>query len=222
MTDRSGAGGLARVLTTPPPAILGALLPMPLYFALTRLAGWTQLSGVVAGVVVGLVIALWRMLATRKVEQLGLFATAVLAVSLIPSLVARDPRIVLAAQSVDGYFAAACFLVTAFTRSPLVASVLQPLYATLYKVSDEAWQRCMTDTDDFRGRIRGMSFVCAGTGVTGSTVGLLMALNLPIDTVVLLGPFIGVVLFPTAALILRLLDRPLREALRAVPGPEPR
>ncbi len=205
---------LVQKLATPPPAVLGALLPMPLYFGLTRLAGWTQLSGVVAGILLGLVIAVWRMIAVRKVGQAELFATAVLAVSLIPSLVAKEPRIVLAAQSVDGFFAAGCFVATSFTKDPLVAAVLRPLHIRFYRVTESSWNWCMANIDGFRSRIRMMSFVCAGTGVTGSTAGLVLALNFPIDTVVFVGPFIGFILVPLALLILRVLDRPLRAALR--------
>jgi hypothetical protein len=204
------------VLSTPPPSLLGALGPMPLYFGLTRLAHWSQLGGVVAGVVLGLVLAIWRMAASRKVEQLGLFATAVLALSLVPSIVIREPRIVLAAQTLDGYFAASCFLLTAFTKRPLVVSMMQPAYAVVYRVKEATWNRLLPRIDDYRRQIRIMSYVCAATAVLGSSLTLALVLNFPIDTVVLVGPFIGFVVFPLAFAILSVIDRPIRARLKVL------
>ncbi|WP_306461496.1 VC0807 family protein [Tsukamurella sputi] len=205
----------------PPPAILGALLPVIAYFSATRLAGLSQLTGVVLGIVTGLVIVAWRMLATRQVGQLELFTTAILAVALIPSLVTGEPRIALAAQSIDGFFAAAYFLVSAFTRRPLVASILEPMYVKALKVEPTAWDRCLDESPRFRLRIRWMSVVCAITAVTGSSAGLYLALHYPIDTVVLVGPVIGFVLVPLALLVIKLADQPLRMELRRRASPRP-
>ncbi|MBS4103602.1 VC0807 family protein [Tsukamurella paurometabola] len=205
----------------PPPAILGGLLPVIAYFSATRLGGLSQLTGVVLGIVTGLVIVTWRMLVTRQVGQLELFTTAILAVALIPSLVTEEPRIALAAQSIDGFFAAAYFLVSAFTRRPLVASILGPMYVKALKVEPTAWDRCLDESPRFRSRIRWMSVVCAVTAVTGSSAGLYLALHYPIDTVVLVGPVIGFVLVPLALLVIKLADRPLRAELRRPVDPRP-
>ncbi|GAB3132061.1 hypothetical protein GCM10027289_19320 [Tsukamurella serpentis] len=199
----------------PPPAILGALLPVLAYFATTRLAGFSQLNGVVTGIVVGLVIAGWRMLATRQVGQLELFTTLILAVSLIPSLVTGEPRIALAAQAIDGFFAAGYFIISSFTRKPLVGTILAPMYVRFLRVPADSWDRCMAGSAPFRARIRAISVICAITAVTGSLAGLYLALNFPIDTVVLVGPLIGLVLVPLALLVIKLADSPLRSELRA-------
>lgn len=205
-------------MRTPPPAILGAILPVLVYFGSTRLAGCSQLTGVVLGIVTGLVIVVWRMLVTRQVGQLELFTTAILAVSLIPSLVTGEPRIALAAQSIDGFFAAAYFLVSSYTRKPLVSTIVGPLYVRFLRVQQDTWDRCLDQSARFRSRIRLMSVVCAATAVTGSVAGLYLALHYPIDTVVLVGPFIGLVLVPLALLIIKAADGPIRSELRYLAG----
>ncbi|GAA1003595.1 hypothetical protein GCM10009551_078670 [Nocardiopsis tropica] len=205
-------------MRTPPPAILGAILPVLAYFGATRLGGTSQLTGVVLGIITGLVIVIWRMLATRQVGQLELFTTAILAVSLIPSLVTGEPRIALAAQSVDGFFAAGYFLVSSYTRNPLVSTIIGPLYVRFLRVQQETWDRCLDQSTRFRSRIRLMSLVCAATAVTGSLAGLYLALHYPIDTVVLVGPFIGLVLVPLALLIIKAADSPIRSELRSLAG----
>ncbi|MGL6234579.1 MAG: VC0807 family protein [Segniliparus sp.] len=189
------------------------IIPISLYFVLTKVFGRSQQLALVCGACVVIASILWRAVRERKASQLELMTLFLLAVAITTSFVSNQPRIILITEAVQGIFGSFLLLVTSALGRPLITIMLKPFLTKGSAELEAAWDRCWSNDSAFRRRLSLLGFICSGVILVASVSSLAMVFALPLDYAVPLAPITGAVLGALALVVVKLLDEPLRAGL---------
>ncbi|ADG98971.1 hypothetical protein Srot_2534 [Segniliparus rotundus DSM 44985] len=196
-----------------PWAIIGTVVPILLYFVLTRIFGYSQQMALSCGVAVAASSIIWRMVRQHEVNQVELFVLFMLVVGLASSYITKQPRAILVVEACQGIIGACFVFASSFTREPIVSLILKPFFTKGNLVWEKAWQACRDSKPGFRRRIVQLNMIWAIVVLTWSGTSLAISLLLPLDyaVVLVLIPFITFSL--TGFLAIKRLSKPLGIAL---------
>jgi len=171
---KAHAGSLLR-------AAIGFLLPVALFYGL-RAAGVSAYAALLAGAAVSVARSLVELLRSRKVSPFGLYALTLMVLSTVVSLIPGDERFLLARGAVVMGVSGLWFLVSAATRKPLVYVMTRPMLEGRFGWPGQ-WDSLWTQLPRFRRTWRATSILW-GVGLCADAVlRVLMAWNLPVDSV---------------------------------------
>ncbi|GGP00802.1 VC0807 family protein [Wenjunlia tyrosinilytica] len=160
--------------------------PIVIYYVL-RSAGVGNILALTVGSLVPATSSVITFARERKVDALGAFVTALMALSIAASLITDSPRFLLVK---DGWLTGAAgmgFLATLRGRRPLAFTFSRPLLERQFSDSSGSWDELWERVPRFR-RIWRVSTVIWGVGLLiDAAVRAVMAYTLPVDVVPALG-----------------------------------
>ncbi|MCC3283820.1 VC0807 family protein [Arthrobacter caoxuetaonis] len=160
---------------------LDFLVPVALFYAL-RAAGVGAYAALLAGTAASMAGSLADFLRVRRISPFTLYALALMALSTVVSVIPGDERFLLARGALVVGVSGLWFLVSSVTRRPLVYVMSKPVLEGRFGWPGN-WDRLFTELPRFR-RIWRVSSIAWGVGLCmDSALRILMAWNLPVDTV---------------------------------------
>ncbi|WP_051898917.1 VC0807 family protein [Sciscionella sediminilitoris] len=161
------------------------ILPVVLYYVL-RSTGMGIYASLLISAAIPAAIAIVRLIRTRHIDGLAVYAVTVMVLGAIVSLIAGSPRFMLAREGWLTGFTGLWFLISVgFGRRPLAFLYSRPFLEgrlTRRGVPGD-WDQLWTQLPGFR-RIWRIATVMWGIGLLGDAVlRVLMAYTLPVDTV---------------------------------------
>lgn len=189
---RSPSSGLSAI-------VIDVLFPLALYYVL-RAAGASVYLALLLGAIAPALRTLAGLIATRTVDGLGTFMLTTMLVGVTISLIAGNPRFLLAKEAWVTAVTGGWFLISARSRRPLAfvfaRSLLEGRRVFANQPWDALWER-------FHRTFR-ISSVIWGVGMLAdAALRVLFAYTLPIDVV----PAVTTALFPVSFVVIALIDQ---------------
>lgn len=162
-------------------AAIEFLLPVALFYGL-RAAGVSAYAALLAGTAVSVAGSLADLMRSRKLSPFGLYALSLMVLSTVVSLIPGDERFLLARGALVMGVSGLWFLISAATRKPLVYVMTRPILEGRFGWPGQ-WDSLWTRLPRFR-RIWRTTSILWGVGLcTDAALRVLMAWNLPVDSV---------------------------------------
>lgn len=195
-TGETTRAALAETATTPEtdgarpsflPLIVDVAVPVGSYYLLRNGFGMSTMAALGWSSVVPAVRTVWSVVKERKVNALAGLILFVNVVGLALSLVAGDPRLMLAKDSGVSSAIGIGVLVSVRLGRPMMTQGMKPFLVKGDAARAAAWDRLAAGSEPFRKAERTFSLVW-GTVLLGECVARVVgAYTLPIDTMVWLG-----------------------------------
>jgi hypothetical protein len=155
-----------------------AVAPLGIYYGL-RLFEVNVWWALIASGLVSLVRSAYTINVRRKVDKLALFVFAAMVLSTVVSLLAGDPRLLLARDSWTTALIGVTLLVSGFRRPLLLDLTLPLMPQALAREWEESWR----DSARFRRGIRVANGMWGAAFLIDAIARVVMAYTLPIDSV---------------------------------------
>ncbi|WP_369248294.1 VC0807 family protein [Streptomyces sp. R41] len=182
------------------PLILDVAVPMGSYYLLKSGFGMSTMAALGWSSVVPAVRTVWGVVKERTFNGLAALILFVNVVGLLLSLVAGDPRLMLAKDSGVSSVVGIGILVSVMLGKPMMTTALKPFITKGDAVKTAAWERLLSGSERFRKFERTFSLVW-GVALFGEClVRIVGAYTLPIDTMVWLGTVIMIATIALAML----------------------
>ncbi|MET9901992.1 VC0807 family protein [Streptomyces sp. NPDC006446] len=194
-TDRAAAAVAGTASTTETagprpsflPLIVDVAVPVGSYYLLKNGFGMSTMAALGWSSVVPAVRTVWSVVKEHKVNALAGLILFVNVVGLALSLVAGDPRLMLAKDSGVGSAVGLGVLVSVRLGRPMMTQAMKPFLVKGDAARSAAWDRLVAGSEGFRKAERTFSLVW-GSVLLGECVARVVgAYTLPIDTMVWLG-----------------------------------
>jgi len=190
----------AALLDSVLPLLMDVGVPLVAYYAL-KAAGASTFAALAWSSVVPVIRIAWSALRERRLNGLAALMVTVNVVGLLTSLVAGDPRLMLAKDSGVSSAIGIVVLVAAWRGRSMMSAGVRPWLVKGNADRDAAWQRLSAGSAAFRRAEKRFSVVW-GTALLGEcvvrTVG---AYTVPVETMVWLGTVIMVATMVAAFLV---------------------
>ncbi|MER6562551.1 VC0807 family protein [Streptomyces sp. NPDC001027] len=154
------------------------VLPVGLYYLL-RAGGASEITALLLSGSAPALHTLHSAIRHRKLDAIGVFTLALLAVSAVASLLTSDPRIALARNGLFTALAGIWLLITLFTGRPFTYQALR----TLLPGKTTTLERLWASDASFRRVWRGLTVLWGVGLLCDALLRLLMAYALPVDSV---------------------------------------
>ncbi|MGW7275570.1 VC0807 family protein [Streptomyces sp. NPDC054864] len=175
------------------PLVLDAVVPTASYYLLSKGFGMGTMAALAWSSVVPAGRTLWSVVKERRVNGLAALILAANTVGLLLSLLAGDPRLMLAKDSGITATVGLAVLVSVAAGRPLMTVGLKPWVTKGNPVRAAAWERLIVERGRFARMERTFS-VMWGVALFGeAAVRVVGAYTLPVDTMVWLGGAIAAV-----------------------------
>jgi hypothetical protein len=188
--DRAGTATAQETAASKPsflPLILDVAVPVGSYYLLKNGFGTSTMAALGWSSVVPAVRTVWGVVKERKFNALAALILFVNVVGLALSLVAGDPRLMLAKDSGVSSAIGIGILVSVKLGRPMMTQGMKPFLVKGDAARAAAWDRLAAGSEAFRKAERTFSLVW-GTVLLGECVARVVgAYTLPIDTMVWLG-----------------------------------
>lgn len=196
------------------PVLVDLVAPLAIYWVLRRVGAGPALALTLGGLLpAGKVVA--DLVRHRRLDTLGLFVVAVLAVSIGLLFVTGDARFVLAKESVFTGAAGLYCLSTLLTRRPLAYVTTRPFVTRDDPQREARWDEAFTHSPRFR---KLLQVVTAAWGVAflgDALVRLVIVYSTSVDRAVALTQIPGIVLVVAAIVTTKLCGGQIKKLLDA-------
>ncbi|MGX5184610.1 VC0807 family protein [Streptomyces avermitilis] len=183
------------------PLILDVAVPVGAYYLLKNGFGMSTMAALGWSTVVPAVRTVWSAVKERKVNALAGLILFVNVVALALSLVAGDPRLMLAKDSGAGSAIGIGILVSVKLGKPMMTAGMKPFLIKGDAAKNAAWDRLIATSPRFRKAERTFSLIW-GVALLGECVlRVVGAYTLPIDTMVGLGTVVMITTMVLAFLV---------------------
>ncbi|MFE5144156.1 VC0807 family protein [Streptomyces fagopyri] len=179
------------------PLIVDVAVPVGSYYLLKNGFGVGTMAALGWSSVVPAVRTLWSVVRERKVNALAALILFVNVAGLLLSLVAGDPRLMLAKDSGISSVIGIGILVSVMAGRPMMTTAMKPFVTKGDRARTAAWERLLSGSERFRKFERTFSLVWGVALLGECVVRIVGAYTLPVDTMVWLGT---VVMIGTMAL----------------------
>ncbi|WP_393097792.1 VC0807 family protein [Streptomyces sp. LN325] len=185
----AGAGDTGKVATRQHflPLIVDVAVPIGSYYLLESGLGMSTMAALGWSSVVPAVRTLWSVLRERKVNALAGLILFVNVAGLLLSLVAGDPRLMLAKDSGVSSVIGIGVLVSVMAGRPMMTTAMKPFVTKGDRARTAAWDRLLGGSERFRRFERTFSLVWGVALLGECVVRIVGAYTLPVDTMVWLG-----------------------------------
>lgn len=174
------------------PLILDVAVPVGSYYLLRNGFGMSTMAALGWSSVVPALRTVWSVVTERKVNALAGLILFVNVVGLALSLVAGDPRLMLAKDSGVSSAVGIGILVSVKLGRPMMTQAMKPFLVKGDVAKGAAWDRLMAGSERFRKAERVFSLVWGGALLGECVARVVGAYTLPIDTMVWLGTVVMV------------------------------
>ncbi|MFJ2774848.1 VC0807 family protein [Streptomyces sp. NPDC087300] len=216
--DHAAAGTEARKarIESLKPLVLDALVPTASYYLLSKGFGMGTMAALAWSSVVPAGRTVWGLVKERRVNGLAALILTANVVGLLLSLVAGDPRLMLAKDSGITGTVGLAVLASVVAGRPLMTAGLKPWVTKGNAVRLASWERLSAERGRF-GRLERTFSVVWGVGLLAEAVArILGAYTLPVDTMVALGGVIAAVTITLTIVVSgRLAVGPMEEMVEA-------
>lgn len=182
------------------PLLVDVAVPLVSYYVL-KAAGMGTFGALAWSSVVPAVRTVWGVVRERKLNAFAALMVSVNAVGLLLSLVAGDPRLMLAKDSGVSSVIGLAVLVTAVRGRPMMTAGLRPWLTRGEAAKDAAWQRLSAESAAFRKAEMRFSAAWGVALLAECVVRAVGAYTVPVETMVWLGTVILVVAMVLAFLV---------------------
>ncbi|MFJ3665876.1 VC0807 family protein [Streptomyces sp. NPDC090106] len=183
------------------PLVLDVAVPVGSYYLFRDGFGMGTMAALAWSSVVPAVRTGWGVIRKRTVEGLALLILVVNLVGIVLSLVAGDPRLMLAKESAVGSVIGIGVLVSVLVGRPMMTAGMKPWLVKGDAGREAAWGRLRTGSVEFRRAERVFSLVWGVVLLGECVVRVVGAYTLPVDTMVWLGTVILVVAMAVAFVV---------------------
>jgi intracellular septation protein A len=174
------------------PLILDVAVPLGSYYLLKNGFGMSTMAALGWSSVVPAVRTGWSVVKERKVNALAGLILLVNLVGLALSLVAGDPRLMLAKDSGVSSVIGIAVLVSVMLGRPMMTEAMKPFLVKGDAAKSAAWDRLAVGSPRFMKAERTFSLVWGSVLLGECVVRVVGAYSLPIDTMVWLGTVVMV------------------------------
>ncbi|MFE0137907.1 VC0807 family protein [Streptomyces sp. NPDC059037] len=183
------------------PLVLDAAVPTASYYLLSKGFGMGTMAALAWSSVVPAGRTVWGVVMERRVNGLAALILVANVVGLSLSLVAGDPRLMLAKDSGITATVGLAVLVSVLMGRPLMTVALKAWVTKGNPVRDAVWERLVAERGWFA-RMERMFSVLWGVALFGeAAVRVVGAYTLPVDTMVWLGGAIAVVVITATVIV---------------------
>ncbi|MEU8953727.1 VC0807 family protein [Streptomyces sp. NPDC048518] len=185
----AGAGDDARKARTESlkPLVLDALVPTASYYLLSKGFGMGTLTALGWSSVVPAGRTAWGLVKERRVNGLAALILTANVVGLLMSLIAGDPRLMLAKDSGITATVGIAVLLSVVAGRPLMTAALKPWVTKGNAARTAAWERLTAQRGPFARLERTFSVVWGAALLGEALLRVVGAYTLPVDTMVWLG-----------------------------------
>ncbi|MGI5529780.1 VC0807 family protein [Streptomyces syringium] len=193
ITDTPTAEGAATgnhrraLLRSLSPLIVDALVPMAVYYTLSKGFGMGTVAALAWSSVVPALRTVWGLVKDRRLNGLAALILVVNLVALAFSTMSGDARLMLAKDSGVSSVIGIVVLVSTYAGRPLMTTALKPWVTKGQQARVAAWERLSADSERFRLAERTFSVVWGGALLAECVARVVGAYVLPVDTMVWLG-----------------------------------
>ncbi|MFJ5271172.1 VC0807 family protein [Streptomyces sp. NPDC088358] len=182
-------GGTSQVATRQHllPLIVDVAVPIGSYYLLKSGLGMSTMAALGWSSVVPAVRTVWSVARERKVNALAALILFVNVAGLLLSLVAGDPRLMLAKDSGVSSVIGIGVLVSVLAGRPMMTTAMKPFVTKGDPARTAAWERLLSGSERFRKFERTFSLVWGVALLGECVVRVVGAYTLPVDTMVWLG-----------------------------------
>ncbi|MER5260107.1 VC0807 family protein [Streptomyces sp. NPDC002855] len=173
------------------PLVLDAVVPTASYYLLSKGFGMSTLAALAWSSVVPAGRTLWGVVRERRVNGFAALVLAAGLVGLLLSLLAGDPRLMLAKDSGITATIGIAVLVSVAAGRPLMTVALKPWVTKGDPVRTAVWERLVAERGEFARRERLFSVMWGAALFGEALVRVVGAYTLPVDTMVWLGGVIA-------------------------------
>ena len=183
------------------PLVLDAAVPTASYYLFSKGFGLGTMAALAWSSVVPAGRTLWSVVKERRVNGLAALILTANVVGVLLSLVAGDPRLMLAKDSGITATIGIAVLVSVFMGRPLMTVALKPWVTKGNPARGAVWERLMVERGRFA-RMERLFSVMWGLALFGEAVlRVVGAYTLPVDTMVWLGGVIAAVTITATVLV---------------------
>jgi hypothetical protein len=186
---------LAKTLT---PLLLDAVVPIASYYLLSKGVGLSTMAALGWSSVIPAARAIWGFAKERRFNGLAVMVLATNLVGLVASLIAGDPRLMMAKDSAISSTVGLAILVSAFLSKPLMSTALKPWLVKGDAAKSAAWDRLTVSSTPFRRFERLFSGIWGTALLAECVTRVVCAYTLPIDTMAWFGTVILAAAFGVA------------------------
>ncbi|MFD4552101.1 VC0807 family protein [Streptomyces sp. NPDC058466] len=183
------------------PLILDVAVPVGSYYLLKNAFGMSTMAALGWSSVVPAVRTAWSAVKERKVNALAGLILFVNVVGLLLSLVAGDPRLMLAKDSGVSSAIGIGILVSVKLGRPMMTAGMKPFLIKGDAAKNAAWDRLVAGSPRFRKAERVFSLVWGVVLLGECVLRIVGAYTLPIDTMVWLGTVVMITSMAVAFLV---------------------
>nr|WSY52751.1 hypothetical protein OG999_23265 [Streptomyces sp. NBC_00886] len=183
------------------PLLMDVAVPIGSYYLLKSGFGMSTMAALGWSSVVPALRTVWGVVAERKFNAFAALILFVNVVGLLLSLVAGDPRLMLAKDSGVSSAIGIGVLVSVAMGKPMMTVGMKPFLVKGDSAREAAWERLMSGSAAFRRYERRFSVVWGVVLLTECVLRVVGAYTLPVDTMVWLGSVVMVVALGVAMVV---------------------
>ena len=191
----------------PAPASLGRQLgllafdiaaPTGLYYVLHG-GGLTNVAALSIAAVLPALAAVYKLVVKHRIDAVALVVLATIVLTVVLSLVAHDPRFLLARDGIATGLWGFWFIATLRARRPAAFLFARPLMEGRKVFGTRSWDSLWETDAQFRRIWRISTTIWAGALLVDAAIRVVMAYSLPVDIV----PGLGAVLWPVTFVLIQ-------------------
>ncbi|WP_179332517.1 VC0807 family protein [Streptomyces sp. Tue6028] len=183
------------------PLIMDVAVPLASYYLLKNGFGMSTVAALAWSSVVPAVRTLWSLVKERTFNGLAGLILLVNVVGLLLSLVAGDPRLMLAKDSGVGSVVGIGILLSVRLGRPMMTQGMKPFLIKGDAAKNAAWERLLAGSERFRQAERTFSLIWGAALLGECVLRVVGAYTLPVDTMVWLGTVVMVATIGLAILL---------------------
>ncbi|WP_028805566.1 VC0807 family protein [Streptomyces sp. 142MFCol3.1] len=183
------------------PLIMDVAVPLASYYLLKNGFGMSTVAALAWSSVVPAVRTLWSLVRERTFNGLAGLILLVNVVGLLLSLVAGDPRLMLAKDSGVSSVVGIGILVSVRLGRPMMTQGMKPFLIKGDPAKNAAWERLLAGSERFRQAERTFSLIWGAALLGECVLRVVGAYTLPVDTMVWLGTVVMVATIGLAILL---------------------
>ena len=178
---------LTKTLT---PLLLDAVVPTASYYLLSKGFGLSTIAALGWSSVIPAARTIWSFATERRFNALAVLVLATNVVGLVLSLVAGDPRLMMAKEGAASSMVGLAVLGSVFFGKPQMSAALKPWLVKGDAAKSAAWDRLVAGSAPFRRAERLYSGIWGAALLTECVTRVVCVYTLPIDTMAWFGTVI--------------------------------
>jgi hypothetical protein len=179
--------------------VFSIAVPTALYYAL-RAAGASTLSALLITAILPSLTTIYTLVVKRRVDALALVVLATIVLTVALSVIAHDPRFLLARDAFITGLWGVWFIATLGARRPAAFLFARPLMEGRRVFGTRSWESLWEADAQFRRIWRTSTVIWGAATLTDAVARFVMAYSLPIDIV----PALGAALWPVTFVVIQI------------------